>query len=226
MLSDAAKRAISRVRQHRPATLSGRFAEIEQRRLTRLARAWLDEDRKRGDFRVAAVEDKRSIEIAGLILTTRLDRVDEIDDGRRIIIDYKTGTQSASAMLGERPDEPQLPLYLLGAEPAAAAVAFAQIKAGDVRFRALARDSDLLPGVQAFSESRFTREHGSWEQLVSAWEADLTRIATGFASGDARVDPKRSWQTCSNCDLRSFCRINERDEGAIDPLIECEEGGE
>jgi probable DNA repair protein len=226
VLADAAKRAISRVRQHRPATLSGRFAEIEQRRLTRLARAWLDEDRRRGDFRVAAVEDKRSIEIAGLILTTRLDRVDEIDDGRRIIIDYKTGTQSASAMLGERPDEPQLPLYLLGAEPAAAAVAFAQIKAGDVRFRALARDSDLLPGVQAFSESRFTREHGSWEQLVSAWEADLTRIATGFASGDARVDPKRSWQTCSNCDLRSFCRINERDEGSIDPLIEYEEGGE
>jgi probable DNA repair protein len=226
VLVDAAKRAVSHARQHRPATLSGRFAEIEQRRLIRLAQAWLDEDRRRGDFRVAAVEAKHSIEIAGLILTTRLDRVDEVGDGRRIIIDYKTGTQSASAMLGERLDEPQLPLYLLGAEPDAAAVAFAQIKAGDVRFRALARDSDLLPGVQAFSESSFAREHGSWEQLVSAWEIDLARIAMGFASGDARVDPKRSPQTCSNCDVRFFCRINERDERATAPLIECEEGGE
>jgi probable DNA repair protein len=225
VLADAAKSAIARLREHRPATLSGRFAEIEQRRLTRLARAWLDEDRRRGDFRIAAVEDKRCIEIAGLVLTTRLDRVDEVGDSRRIIIDYKTGAQSASAMLGERPDEPQLPLYLLGAEPAAAAVAFAQIRAGNARFLALARDNDLLPGVQAFSESRFARQHGSWEQLVAAWKADLARIATGFASGEARVDPKRNRQTCSNCDLRSFCRIDERNERAAASHFEGE-GGE
>ncbi|HVW63395.1 MAG TPA: PD-(D/E)XK nuclease family protein [Nitrosospira sp.] len=226
VLAHAAKSVIARLREHRPATLSGRFAEIEQRRLAKLVRAWLDEDRRRGDFRVAAVEDKRSIEIAGLVLTTRLDRVDEVSDGRRIIIDYKTGIPSASAMLGKRPDEPQLPLYLLGAEPGAAAVAFAQIKAGRARFLGFARDSDLLPEVQALSESRFAREHGSWEQLVAAWKADLARIATGFANGDARVDPKKNRQTCNNCDLRSFCRIDERYERMAAPRIEGEGGGE
>jgi probable DNA repair protein len=222
-LAHAARNAIDRVRQYRPATLSGRFAEIERRRLVRLARTWLETDKSREDFQVAAVEDKRDIEISGLVLTARLDRVDEVSDGRRIIIDYKTGTLSTNAMFGERPDEPQLPLYLISAEPRAAAVAFGQIKPGDTRFKALARDNDLLPGVPGFSESRLAAQHGSWERLLAVWKADLTCIAAGFASGDARVDPKRNPQTCRNCDLRSFCRIDER---AVTPFTGYEEGDE
>ena len=98
MLMHAAEEAIARIRRDRPASLSGRFAEIEQRRLMRLAREWLNEDRKRSDFAVVAIEDKRSVEIGGLVLTTRLDRVDELGDGRRIIIDYKI-----ARAIGERP---------------------------------------------------------------------------------------------------------------------------
>src|ERR1019366_5722903 len=98
---------------------------------------------------------------------------------------------AAGAMRGERPDEPQLPLYLVAAEPAAAAVAFAQVKAGDMKFAALARDGDLLPGVKAFAESFYRDRYGSWQQVVDAWRADLARIAAGFAGGDARVDPKQ-----------------------------------
>ena len=45
MLVDAAEEAIARIRRDRPASLSGRFAEIEQRRLVRLAREWLNEER-------------------------------------------------------------------------------------------------------------------------------------------------------------------------------------
>ena len=149
MLMHAAKEAIAHIRRDRPASLSGRFAEIEQRRLVRLAREWLNEERKRSEFAVIAIEDKRSIEIGGLALTTRLDRVDEFGDGRRIIIDYKTRAPSVSTMLGDRPEEPQLPLYLVTAEQDAVAVAFAQVRIGDMRFVALARDSDLLPGMKA-----------------------------------------------------------------------------
>ena len=146
MLMHAAEEAVARIQRTRPATLSARFAEIEQRRLVRLAREWLNEEKKRGGFTVIAIEDKRTIEIGGLILTTRLDRVDELDDGRRIVIDYKTRAPYVGSMLGDRPEEPQLPLYLITAELDAVAVAFAQVKTGEMRFAALARDSDLLPG--------------------------------------------------------------------------------
>ncbi len=215
ILQQAAAEAIAHIRKDRPTTLTGRFAEIEQRRLVRLACAWLNADKERGDFSVIACEDKRSIEIGGLALSTRLDRVDELADGRRIVIDYKTRAPSVGAMLGERPEEPQLPLYLVTAEPDAAAVAFAQVRLGAMQFTALARADDLLPGVKAFSESRQRERHGSWEELVAAWRTDLARLAASFRSGAAQVDPKKYPFTCRNCDMQPFCRIYERSESAF-----------
>ncbi|SFN55989.1 probable DNA repair protein [Nitrosospira briensis] len=220
MLTHAAKEAVPRLQRARPVALSARFALAEQRRLVRLAREWLNEDKKRGDFTVVAVEDKRTVEIGGFMLTTRLDRVDELDDGRRIVIDYKTRAPLAGSMLGERPEEPQLPLYLVAAERGAVAVAFAQVKTGEMRFTALARDSDLLPGAKAFSESRHGDQHGSWEELVTAWRINLGNIAADFFSGHAKVDPKKYPHTCRNCDVRPLCRIHER---VGDDVIEQEE---
>ena len=210
LLADAADAAMARIRRERPTTLSGRFSDIEKRRLIGLARAWLEQDRRRGAFTVIAVEDKRGMAIGGLTLNARLDRVDETADGRRIVIDYKTGKATAGAMLGERPDEPQLPLYLLTAESGAAAVAFAQVRAGDMKYVGLARDADLLPGIKAWAESRYRDRYPAWPDVVAAWQADLERIAGQFSAGVAAVDPKRHPDTCRLCDQQAFCRIRER----------------
>ncbi len=221
LLSDAAHAAMERIRRERPTALSGRFADIEKRRLTGLARAWLEEDRKRGAFTVLAVEDKRAMTIGGLQLNARLDRVDETADGRRIVIDYKTGNANAGDMLGKRPEEPQLPLYLLTAEPDAAAVAFARVRAGNMAYVGLARDGDLLPGVKAYADSRYTDQYPAWPDLVAAWRADMEDIALQFAGGVSVVDPKRYPQTCQFCDLQSFCRIRER---MGEPIVDGEAG--
>lgn len=206
MLLGAAKEAIADIQRDRPTTLSKRFTKIEQHRLVRLTLGWLNEEKKRSsDFEVIAIEDKRNFELGGLALTTCLDRVDKLSNGQRIIIDYKTGVSSVGAMRGERPDEPQLPLYLVASEPDASAAVFAQVKIGKMKFIGLARDSDLLPGVKAFSK---------WEEQVATWRVDLARIAVRFSEGDARVDPKIYPHTCRNCDLQPFCRIYERVESA------------
>ncbi len=222
LLGKAADIAMERIQRDRPTALSGRFAEIEKRRLIGLARAWLDEDRKRDAFTVIAVEDKRGMAIGGLQLNVRLDRVDETADGRRIVIDYKTGNASAAEMLGERPEEPQLPLYLLTAEPDAAAVAFARVRTGRTAYVGLARDGDLLPGVKAHVETKHSEQYPAWADLVAAWRKDLERIALQFAEGVSTVDPKRYPQTCQFCDQQPFCRIRER---MGEPVTD-EEGGE
>jgi RecB family exonuclease len=210
LLARAAEDAVARIRRERPTVLSGRFADIEKRRLARLAREWLEMEKRRGGFTVLATEDKRRIEIGGLVLNARLDRVDQTDDGRRIVVDYKTGSATAGAMVGARPDEPQLPLYLISTEPDAVAVAFAQVKAGDMKFTSLARDADLLPDARTLPDGRLRQAEASWSQQVEVWRADLTRIAAGFASGAAQVDPKRYPDTCRYCDVKPFCRIYER----------------
>jgi len=221
LLEGAADAAMARLRRERPATVQGRFAEIEKRRLIGLARSWLDQDRKRGGFRVLAVEDQRDMAIGGLQFRTRLDRVDESADGRRIILDYKTGKANAADMLGARPEEPQLPLYLLSAEPGAVAVAFAQVRAGSMAYAGLARDADLLPGIKALPDTRHGREYPQWTGLVEAWRADLDRIAREFAAGVASVDPKRYPQTCHYCDLQPLCRVRER---LGEPITDAESG--
>jgi RecB family exonuclease len=210
LIGVAAEDAVARIRRDRPTVLSGRFGGIEKRRIARLVREWLELEKQRDAFTVLATEEKRRIEIGGLALNARLDRVDETGDGRRIVIDYKTGKASPGAMLGPRPDEPQLPLYVVGAEPEAAAVAFAQVRTGEMRFSALARDEDLLPDTKALSQTRYAAQHGSWRDLTAAWSADLSRIAAAFAAGEAQVAPKQYPHTCRLCDVKPFCRIYER----------------
>ncbi|MGP1677934.1 MAG: PD-(D/E)XK nuclease family protein [Burkholderiales bacterium] len=205
LLAQAADAAVTRVQRDRPATLSGRFAQVEKGRLVRLARAWLEMEREaRGDdFSVAAVEDKRSMVIGPLTLRGKLDRVDELEDGRRIVIDYKSSAEPAGAWLGERPDAPQLPLYLVATEPCAAAIAFAQVKSGAMKFTALAADETLLPVHKSLPDI-------GWDAQVAAWREVLARLATQFAAGEAAVQPKNPRTTCRNCDLQPLCRIHER----------------
>lgn len=205
LLARAADEAVTRVKRDRPATLAGRFAEVEKGRLVRLARAWLEMEREaRGDdFSVVAVEDKRSLAIGPLTLRGKLDRVDELPDGRRIVIDYKSTAAPAGAWLGERPDEPQLPLYLIASEADAVAIAFAQVKAGAMKFSALAADETLLPVWKSLPDI-------GWEAQLGAWRAVLARLATQFAAGEAAVHPKNPRTTCRNCDMQALCRIHER----------------
>jgi ATP-dependent helicase/nuclease subunit B len=210
LLAQAADEAVTRVKRDRPATLAGRFAEVEKARLVRLARAWLEMEREaRGDdFSVAAVEDKRSIVIGPLTLRGKLDRVDELEDGRRMVIDYKSTAAPASAWLGERPDEPQLPLYLVATEPDAVAIAFAQVKAGDMKFAALAADETLLPVKKSLPDI-------GWDAQLGEWRRVLAQLATRFAAGEAAVQPKNPPTTCRNCDVQPLCRIHERLGAAV-----------
>lgn len=208
LLVAAADEAIGRQRRDRPTTLSGRFAAIERDRLVRLARAWLDHERSRGGFTVLATEGQRAAALGTLALSLRLDRVDQLASGERVVIDYKTGRAAVPSLLGERPDEPQLPLYVTVAEPDAAAVAFAQVRAGDMKFVGLGRDAGLLPGTKT--------PPVSWDEQRVLWRTELERLAGEFAAGNAAVAPKRPAHTCRLCDLQPLCRIHEHAEGAAE----------
>jgi ATP-dependent helicase/nuclease subunit B len=166
--------------------------------------------KRQGDFEVEAVEDKRLIAIGPLRLRTRLDRVDVLDGGERVVIDYKSTAPSPGAWLPPRPEEPQLPLYLVSGESEAAGIAFAQVKAGDVKFVALAQDEDILPGAALPEGEEGKMPAALWQAQVAEWRSALERLAAEFAAGQASVDPKQPGKTCAGCDLHALCRIHER----------------
>ncbi len=213
IVMQAAEQAIYHLLKDEPTIHSMRFKAIEQQRLVRLALEWLAHEKSRDPFTVLATEEKYVINIGGLQLNTRLDRVDQLDDGSKIIIDYKTQKQTIASLLGHRLDEPQLPLYLVTAKTDAIAVVFAQVKMGEIGFVGVVRDEELLPGVKAYTELNRYGLPDSWDVLVEVWRQDLIRLATGFLGGDAKVDPKNAL-TCRYCDLQPFCRIHERRGGS------------
>ena len=80
-------------------------------RLTRLVTEWLEFERERVEFSVARTELDVSRSIAGLTLKLRLDRIDRLNDGSLLVIDYKSGNVSSKLWEMPRPEDVQLPLY-------------------------------------------------------------------------------------------------------------------
>ncbi|MBI5611483.1 MAG: PD-(D/E)XK nuclease family protein [Gammaproteobacteria bacterium] len=216
-IGEAVNAALDELARDRSQTLTGRFREIEWQRLTRLLRAWLDEERARAPFRVVAAEQKTTIKLGGLVVEGRMDRVDELDDGTRVILDYKTGETNIKSWQGERPDEPQLPLYAIDMRrrrPVAAAL-FAQLRAGELGFNGLAVRAGIVPKVKAAGETE-----GAWQAQLDAWQGTLTALAEAYRTGDARVDPKEFPRTCEHCGLQALCRVYERHP----EIVEAENG--
>ena len=183
------------------AKLDQPFAALERRRLAKLAHEWLEVERARAPFSVAAMEQKRELAVAGLTLRGRIDRLDQLAAGGHAIIDYKTGRPTPNDWLGERPDDPQLPLYALSASEPISAVAFAKLKTGEMRYMGFSDRKDLIPEVKPAK---------GWDALLEGWKKELEALGSGFASGDARVDPKDGLATCRYCDLQPLCRVYER----------------
>jgi ATP-dependent helicase/nuclease subunit B len=190
----AARAAVAEARLEEP------FAELERMRLAKIARDWLEVERKRAPFEVAAREDKRKLRVAGLELEGRIDRLDRLASGGHALIDYKTGRPTPNAWQGGRPDDPQLPLYALSAPEEISAVAYAKLQTGAMRYMGFARDK----------EKGFVAEAKDWGPLINGWKQSLDALGAGFTAGDARVDPKNGLATCRYCDLQTLCRVHER----------------
>jgi len=117
-------------------------------------------------------------------VNARLDRMDRLASGGHFILDYKSGPCKVAAWLGARPDEPQVPMYALGAAGDVAAVAFAQVKTGEMAFKGLARAPDLVPGVKTVDKDRVAKVHGTWDKVGRA-VACRARHARAAASRQA-----------------------------------------
>ena len=209
LVERCAAKAVAARAQALPEVYTPRVAELERERLTRRIVAWLELEARRPPFRVLESETEHRIGIGPLQLRTRMDRIDELEDGERLLLDYKTGNVTLQSWLDERPDDPQLPLYALDQREGLAGVSFACLKPGATGFVGLAARGGMPEGIGVYAERR-TRPAAApdWPALLAYWEKNLTALAEGYAAGDARVDPKRA-QTCEHCHLSTLCRIHE-----------------
>jgi hypothetical protein len=88
-------------------------------------------------------------------------------------------------------------------------VLFAQVKAGGMAFKGIAENEGLVPGVRTYESLKQTREANSWSEVLRDWRATMEGLGEAFRRGEASVDPKQYPATCTYCELKPLCRINE-----------------
>ena len=180
-----------------------RFAAIEQKRMERVIGQWLVLEKKRQAFTMLEQEEGRQVTLGGLRMNIRADRVDRLESGELVILDYKTGECRTSDWDGPRPDEPQLPIYAATAGAPVAGVFFGRLKTGALGFRGLADSEGIVPDV------RVPDEQPALEETIGEWREVLDRLGRDFRVGVAVVDPKDPSKTCRYCALPALCRIGQ-----------------
>lgn len=194
------------------------FAQIERKRLLSIIGEWLALEKQRPPFQVVEREAVRLIELSGLRLQLKIDRIDKLSDGSHLLIDYKTGLTQIQAWLDARLQQPQLPLYALDRDQKNnfSGIAFAQLHIGKLQFKGLHTESldtaDYFPrGVVNIAAYKDFTAPKTWSDLLTHWHDLLKKLSADFYNGFAAVDPADQGAPCQTCELQMLCRIHSRE---------------
>lgn len=163
---------------------------LEAERLWSLVLTLRDHEVDRPGFSVVT-ELARDVQIGSLSLSVRLDRLDRLDGGGELVIDYKTGKFDAGGWKRPRVPESQLPLYAVSG--GCDGVAVIQLRPPAARLRGVGAETIAMAGLKA--PPAFFREAGlDWQGTLTRWRSQLEQLAREFAAGDFRVNPAdRKW---------------------------------
>lgn len=211
-IDQAIELALAKAFPHGEEQWMRRHRELERERLEQLMHEWLAVERKREPFRDVQHQQEIELQLGELTIHGRADRIERTNDGALVILDYKTGgtNYSPTRWEGERPDDPQLPIYAIAQRAKGqevAAVAFARVRLGKCDFAGEAERKEILGKAKGHGK------YGRFQETLAGWRPQLERLAGEFLSGHAEVDPKRppsvSNSTCTYCHLSALCRIAE-----------------
>ena len=178
---------------------------------------FLELEKTRDSFEVTGFEQEILTQIEGQTIRLIIDRMDKLPSGEEVIIDYKTGRVAPKKWFGDRPEDPQLPLYAISAKKTPAAVVFAIIRDDGCGYQGVVRHGSLFPDLPP-KETKTTHElvdaGHEMPKTIESWRQVLHRLMADFLAGEAAVDPKNGRNTCANtyCELQSLCRIGELEQ--------------
>ena len=215
VLAESVEAALSQFEATQRQALPPRFRQLEAGRLQNLLTSWLSvEAARQQSFRVLACEQDATLEIEGIRVNLVVDRIDQLADGRQVIIDYKTGAAiNIDNWSSPRITEPQLPIYAALVAERVAAVAFAKVLIDKPAFAGVADSAAYLPGVRALGDARLKNfpsdRFPDWDSVLLHWRDRLRAIAQEVGAGVAGVCFSDEAEL-KYCELRPLLRLAER----------------
>ncbi len=207
------------------------FIRAQEQWLKQLLLEWFAMEKNQAQagvvFRIIECEKKQSLTLGKLTLNFKIDRIDALGDKTLRLIDYKTGTiGTVTSWFGDRPKEPQLPLYALAQHANTkrqnndtaplSELQFGQVRAGQCEYVGI-HEHNLLQTVKRVTRQLPPEESGlfaqldsssCWNAFIEYWNRQLTTLANQYYAGHAEVNPLDN-ATCDHCDLHGLCRIDE-----------------
>lgn len=172
----------------------------ERRRGLAVLQQVLRLDAARDNFEVVEREQRLLARIDDVTMNLVIDRIDRLADGRRLLIDYKSGPVRTVTL--DREVRPlQLALYataLANDDRPVQALALLQMTPGKVQLTGVA-DADV--GIRKIAPL------DDWAARQGQWRSELARLLEAHLAGHAEVAPVAG--ACRRCHLPMFCRINE-----------------
>jgi ATP-dependent helicase/DNAse subunit B len=202
---------------------------MELERDVALVRDWLDVEAARQPFKIHGLEAKQTFDFDVLKLRMTLDRVDQLDDGSLVVIDYKSSSTLANVLKDwnhPRPINLQLPAYaaiLLANTPAEniAALILVQIHSkqghgsetkSDSSAEGLTRIDLGVKGVSLFADQKHFVS-ADWPAAMHKLQDAVNGLAEEFIEGVARNESWRR-EDLTYCDIMPLLRLF--DEGDDD----------
>ena len=174
---------------------------VEKKRLQSLVKKWLLFESKRTmNFSVKALEKNIKFHLLGIEISLRIDRIDRLDNGKILIIDYKSSENFiCKKWINEPIKEPQLPLYAIAEN--ADAIAVGLIHGRNITFKSILNMPHLIQKNISKIDLKISK---NFIQLKEYWKDILSSTMKNFLTGDISLTP--SIQNCQYCEFIMVCR--------------------
>ena len=175
-------KAFASLERHADATLK-LLLGLEQARVRDLLHKVVELDMERGDFRIQDLEASLEFVSDQLSLRLRLDRIDRLETGEIVILDYKTGRRRQFVNASMEPDDLQLVVYACAVSEPVAGLGFVNVDSRHVDLSGAGRE--------------FTPDF-DWDGALADWREEVAIAATELQKGDVRLNgalPARDTRT-------------------------------
>lgn len=167
-IETAAKRSLARYAGHADPALR-RIITLECRRIAQMLMQFSVAERERDNFRIAMIEQNLDYSHFGVRLSLRVDRVDRLDAGGLLIIDYKTGAEKGLLDRDGNLRDVQLMVYALAMDETVAGLGLMNLDSRHINFKR-------------------TQATDAWQECLDGWTRDTEAIIKRLGRGEAGVN--------------------------------------
>lgn len=175
-IRDAVDAALLSPSRHADALVQ-RLLALERVRLDGLLHMFIDAEIARPEFMVSGVETELTLRRPGIELDLRVDRIDRVDDGSLLVVDYKTGATRNLLNAAGQPAEWQTVVYAAALEEPVGGLVLVNVDSRGIVYRGVGNDVPWNPLGAA-----------EWSDRFSEWSSAIDDAIARIAAGDARVN--------------------------------------